>query len=264
MPPSRKKSFLKKPGFRLGVITSSVIIVIALVCLGFWFTTKSLFSANDHFILRRVIVKSGGWWKSRESEVCELLELAKGKTNLFALDLRKARLKLEKEPSIAKVAVYKILPDTLAVEITERIPLAFLHWKGNKYVVDEDAVVMSTSSCVDVSADMPVITGFRSKPNEMLPGNSLPQVRPALALLNSSRDECPRITILRISLNNKEEFNTSIMDLKTRKKYNVLFPRKNLLEKLAALDPVLDAIAAGRGKNTRTIDMRFKGQAVLK
>lgn len=264
MPPNRKKSFFKRPGFRLGLITSSIIVVIALICLGFWFTTRAMFSANDHFILRRVIVKSGGWWKSREREVSEILGITEGKTNLFSLDLKAARLKLEAKPSIAKVAVYKILPDTLAVEITERIPRAFIHGRGNKIVVDNDAVVMFTSSCVNVSTDLPVITGFRSQPDQLSQGNILEQVKPALDLLNSAKTECPRVAISRISLNNKREFNISIIDLKTGKKYNVLLPRRNLLEKLAALDPVLEAIAAGRGKNASAIDMRFEGQAVLK
>lgn len=263
MPP-RRKSFFKRPGFRLGMIAFSVILVIVLLCLGFLFISRSMFSENDHFILRRVIVKSGGWWKSRETEVSALLEITKGQTNLFALDLADARKKLEQEPSIAKVAVYKILPDTLAVEITERIPRAFLHWKGNKIVVDEEAVVMPTSSCVNVPKDLPVITGFRSKPEDLIPGNSLEQVIPALALLESAKDECPRVLIRRINLSNPREFNTSIFDRNTGKSFVVQFPRKNLMEKLDAMEPVLDAVAAGRGKNTRIIDMRFKGQAVLK
>ena len=261
---NRKKNFFKRPGFRLGIITSSIVVVMAMICLGFWFTTRALFSANDHFILRRVIVKSGGWWKSREREVSEILELSEGKTNLFSLDLQAARLKLEAKPSIAKVAIYKILPDTLAVEITERIPRAFLHGKGNEIVVDSEAVVMTISSCVNVSGDLPVITGFRASPDQLLQGNILEQVKPALKLLDSIKDECSRVAVLRISLNNEKEFNTSIIDLKTGRKYQVLFPRKNLLEKLAALGPVLEAIAAGRAKNTHAIDMRFEGQAVLK
>lgn len=262
--PSKRKSLFKKPGFRLGMIASLVILALSLVCLGFLFISRSLFSKNDHFILRRVIVKSGGWWKSRDRDVCELLDLNKGESNLFAMDLPKAKNILEKEPGIAKASVYKILPDTLAVEIIERIPLAFLYRKGNKIVVDGEAVVMPTSSCVNVPKDLPVISGFRAKSDDLMPGSRLQQITPALGLLEKAKDECPRVMIRRISLSNKKEFNTIIFDRNTGKSYQVLFTRKNLMEKLAAMEPVLEAIAAGRGKNTRTIDMRFKGQAVLK
>ena len=262
--PSRKKNILKRPGFRLGMIASSIILVIALACVGFWLLTRSLFSANDHFILRRVVVKSGGWWKSRDADICTLLKITKGKSNLFAMDFAEAKKQLEEEPSIAQVSIYKILPDTLAVEITERIPRAFLHWKGNKIVVDEESVVMPTASCVNVSKDLPVITGFRSKPEDLLPGNILEQVASALKLLALADDKCPGITIKRISLTKDKEYNTTVFDKNTRKTYTVFFPRKGVLIKLSVLNSVLYEIKGGRGGNAKIIDLRFKGQAVLK
>ena len=263
MPP-RKKSMLKRPGFRLGMIALLIIMLIALAGFGVWLLTRSLFSANNHFILRRVVVKSSGWWNSRESDICTLLKITKGKSNLFAINFAEAKKKLEKEPSIAEVSIYKILPDSLVIKISERIPRAFLHWQGNKIVVDSEAVVMSTSSCVNVFKDLPVITGFRSKPEDLLPGNTLEQVKSGLKLLELAADKSPEITIKRISLNNDNEYNTIIFDKKTRKTYTVFFPRKGVLRKLSMLNSVLDEIKNGRGKNAKIIDLRFKGQAVLK
>jgi cell division septal protein FtsQ len=262
--PSKKKNIFKRPGFRLGMIASSIMLVLVLICTLFWFTTRSLFSANDHFILKRVVAKSGGWWKSKEPEICSILKISEGKTNLFSLDMAAEKKLLEQEPSIQKATVYKILPDTLVVEITERIPKAFLHWKGNKIVVDSDCIVMQTSSCINVAKDIPVITGFRSKPEDLLPGNTLDQVKPAIHLIKKVSNECPGIGLRRISLTNPKEFNTTIFDPFTDKIYQVFLPKNNLSEKLTALNSVLAAIAAGRGKNTKVIDLRFKGQAVLK
>lgn len=263
MPP-RKKNIFKRPGFRLGMIASSIMLLLVLICVLFWWTTRSLFSANDHFILKRVVVKSGGWWKSKEAEICSLLNIREGDTNLFAMDMADKKKLLEKESSIQKVTVYKILPDTLVVEITERIPMAFLHWKGNNLVVDSDCIVMPTSSCINVAGDIPIITGFKSQPEDLLPGNELETIRPAMDLIKQVAEECPGLGLRRISLNNPKEFKTTIFDPLTEKIYQVLLPRENLSEKLTALNSVLAAIAGGRGKNTKQIDLRFAGQAVLK
>lgn len=263
MPP-RKKNIFKRPGFRLGMIASSIMLVLALIVILFWLTTRSLFSANDHFILKRVVVKSGGWWKSKEAEISSLLNIKEHKTNLFSLDMAEKKKILEKESSIQRVTLYKILPDTLVVEITERIPKAFLHWQGNQIVVDSDCVVMPTSSCINVARDVPVITGFKSKPEDLIPGKELAQVKPAMYLINRVTEECPGLSLRRISLNNPKEFNTTIFDPITDKIYQVLLPRENLSEKLTALNSTLAVIAKGRAQNTKLIDLRFSGQAVLK
>jgi len=264
MPSTRKKGFLKTPGFRLGLIATSALILLALACFSFWFTARALFTANEHFTLRRVIVKSGGWWKSHKNEVNKSLNITTGKTNLFSIDMAKGKKILEKKPSISKASIYKILPDTLIVKISERLPRAFLHWQGHSNVVDTNSVVMAAASCISVPKDLPVITGFRSKPADLIPGKILYQIKPALALIKNANEECPRILIRRVSLSNPKEFNTNIVDRKTMKNYNVMLLRNNILEELAALESVLGAIDAGKGKNTKIIDMRFKGQAVLK
>ena len=189
MAAKRKTNIIKKPGFRLGMIASGIMIILAIIVLSIWFTSQSLFDRNDHFILNRVIVRSGGWWKSRSKEVSSVLNIKPGETNLFSIDLAKKRKELEAEPSISKVSISRILPDTLSVDITERIPSAFLHFRDNKRIVDADGMVMSTESCINVDKNLPVITGFRSKEEELLPGNKLQQVTPALNLL---KDGIPR------------------------------------------------------------------------
>ena len=120
MATKRKTNITKKPGFRLGMIASGIMIILALIVLSLWFTSKSLFDRNDHFILRNVIVRSGGWWKSRSGEVSSVLKIKPGETNLFSLDLANMRKVLEAEPSISKVSISRFLPDTLAVDIERR------------------------------------------------------------------------------------------------------------------------------------------------
>ncbi len=245
------------------MIASGIIIILLLIILSIWGTYESLFAENDHFILKRVVVKGGGWWKSRSKEVEEVLELKRGETNLFALDLGEKRKKLEKEPSIQKVSISRILPDTLLVEISERIPRAFLYWKGNSTIVDADGIVMSKKSCISLDKNLPVFTGFRAKKEDLLPGNYLHQIAPALKLLEVASKEIPGVMLLRINLSNPKHFNAEIYIPETRKIYTLYVNRKGLNEKLKELRAVLQDIPKTKPKAT-VIDLRYKEKAVIK
>ena len=259
----KKNKFYQSPGFRIGLILSSIVMLLALAVLGFWLATKSLFERNANFTIKRVVVRSGGWWKTHQSEVNRVLGITLGETNLFACDLPSFRKKLEKQPSIESVEVSRIIPDTLLVDINERIPYAFLHWTGNKKVVDSNCMVMSTSSCVSVGGDLPVVTGFTSKKEELIPGSKLPQVAPAIKLIDTASKLAPAIRFELISMNSPNYFKTYISVSPSERRFTLYLSRKNVEVKLAALAKLLPKIANRRSK-AKIIDMRYKGQAVVK
>ncbi|MBN1865270.1 MAG: FtsQ-type POTRA domain-containing protein [Victivallales bacterium] len=259
----KKNSISNRAALRVILALLLLLSLLVLVFYAIRMGHRRLFSANRHFTLRRVVVKSGGWWKSREGEVCLILGLARGESNLFGIDLSAARLKIEGEPAIASASVYKIIPDTLVVEITERVPKAYVFFYGNKLVVDEDSVVMHTDSCVNFSRDLPVITGFKVGGSGLLPGNVLPQTVPALDFLDAAGAEAPRVIVRRVSLSNEKEFNVNISDTIGGRNYDLLLPRKGMREKLAVLEKVLEEIELIEG-DVKTIDMRYKDQAVLR
>jgi hypothetical protein len=263
MATKRKTNITKKPGFRLGMIASGIMIILALIVLSLWFTSKSLFDRNDHFILKKVIVRSGGWWKSRSGEVSSVLKIKLGETNLFALNLADMRKLLEAEPSISKVSISRFLPDTLAVDITERIPKAFLHYKNNSLIVDNNGIVMSTESCINVDENLPVVTGFRSKKEELLPGNKLHQVAPGLKLLTLAARELPGVMFLRINQSNPKYFNCEIYLPKIKKRYTLYISHKDLEYKLEMLHSLLKKTPRTEPK-AKIIDMRYEGLGVVK
>ena len=243
-----------------------VLLLLTLAGLGGWglvLFKERLFEANNHFILRRVVVKSGGWWKSREGELCLLLGLSRGETNLFSIDIPGVKGKVLAEPAVAGVSVYKVLPDTLVVEITERIPKAYLFRYGNKTVVDEAAVLMSTDSCASFSREMPVVTGIRASEEELRPGKVLEQVLPALELIDAAYSAAPRVFIRHVSLSSPTEFNANIVDVSSGRSYDLLMQRVDLRDTMIALDRVLDEIELIE-EDVKVIDMRYKEQAVLR
>ena len=259
----KKGRFYQRPGFRVGLILSSAIIVLSLAILGFWLTTKALFSKNDNFLIERVVVKSGGWWRKHRAVVPKVLGVVVGETNLFSFSLPELRKKLEKQPSIESARISRIIPDTLVVDINERIPQAFLHWRGNSKVVDSNGVVMETSSCISVGDDLPIVTGFLSKKKDLIPGNTLPQIMPALRLIDNAVKIVPEMRFSRISLNNPDYFQADIRIDTTGKHYKLFISRKKVEIKLRAFEKLLPSIPRSH-PNATTIDLRYKEQIVVR
>jgi len=260
---NRKKNITKKPGFRLGMIASGIMIIFALIFLFLWFSYRSLFNNNAHFVLKRVIVRSGGWWKLRSKEVETILDLTPGKTNIFDINLAEKRAQLETEPSIEKTSISRVLPDTLSIDIIERIPTAFLYKSEYPKVVDEHGIVMLTKSCVDVDHNLPVITGFRAAKDDTLPGKELHQILPAIKFLNLASKHIPEMHISRISMSDPKFFNSAVSIPGLRKKYTLYIARKGLSQKIDVLKVLLDEVARNR-PDAKIIDMRYEGQAVVK
>ena len=266
---TRKKNITKKPGFRLGMIGSAFMIVLAFIFLFLWFSYRSLFNQNAHFIIKRVIVRSGGWWNKKSKKVENLLAIKPGLTNIFAVDLALKRKQLAEEPSIESVAIARVLPDTLLFDINERIPIAFLHRRESSRpaypvkVIDEHGMVMLEGSCINVDKQLPVITGIRAARAESEPGKELKQVLPAIQLIELASKIIPNMMIFRISLSDPKYFNTSVYIPAYKKRYILYLSRKDLENKLYALKALLKEIQKTRPDAT-VIDMRFEGSAVVK
>ncbi|MEI6055829.1 MAG: FtsQ-type POTRA domain-containing protein [Lentisphaerota bacterium] len=184
------KVILKNPYFRISAV---IIIICFLITLGFFsfrYVFETMFSENPRFRLRNIIVQSSGYWNNRADDVMRILELKKGVTNLFSINLYDLRKKLEdrRGDGIAFAEVSKELPDTIKFEIVERIPQAVLYSKKSGMVVDKDGVVMDSKYFKEVVDSMPVITGFKISENSKLKsdpyGQTLTNLKPALILIS--------------------------------------------------------------------------------
>jgi cell division septal protein FtsQ len=260
---SKKKKIISKVKIKLILTLIVIITVLAAFVFLLYSARKRLFTANRHFTIRKVLVKSGGWWKNRVDKVSDILNFEKGKTNLFSLDYSDARDKLIQEPSIEDVFIYKCLPDTLVIEIVERIPRAFLKFKHSNYVVDGNSIIMPANTCVNLDEELPVINDLSTK--KFLPGRKLNEVNGALKLLDEMGKTLKRIKVIRISLKKKKIYNTIIYDRKAKRKYNVLLARDKVPECFSDLDKLLNNIKNGNSKKgAQTINLSYKGLAFVK
>ena len=204
------------------IIIVLLIICVSVVAVGFACrgVSQILFSKNEHFVLRRV--KLIGMKSSRCNALIKYLKLNLYSDNLFDIDIAEIRKKIEKISYIKSARIYRVLPDTLKIEITQRVPIAYLFRYGAKLVIDEDAVVMNKKNCMKLKYPLPVIKGFKYK--RLALGEKLPGLTQAINLIKLTTYEFQKLKISSISFKNTNKI-TFVM-IKKRRAYKVFMAEK--------------------------------------
>jgi cell division septal protein FtsQ len=259
---AERKNWFRRPGVRVSLIISALMLTLALALLLFWLTTRSLFSRNDHFVLQRVNLIGGEWWQGKESHLGAVLGLVPGKTNLFALDLATIRKTIQEQPSIRSAAVARRLPDTLDITVVERIPWASLYNGASPWVIDEDGVVIARHQCINLGNDMPIITGFRAE-TDIQSGVELPELQLALDLLRLSRIRHPWMQVKRISLHHPNAIQVSFLVGNDTREFTAVLPRERLEQHMDRLKLAVTQAVRDRDPR-RDIDLRFENQIILR
>ncbi len=292
---SAKSKNSKRRLLRISLVLFTFLLIIASAVLLLWLTARGLFSRNQHFTIKRIVVKSPGWWNGREAEIIlalntreqdwpgkkvgEVLRILRpnyrekeptanyiklGKTNLFGIRPKKIREKLEEIPSIDKAEVFRIIPDTLEVRIVERIPRAFLGNRKSRWVVDASGVVMDRNSCIDIDQSLPVIVGYEDEySGKITAGMELSCLKPALDLIMKVVTEYPKFEIRFVKLGQDLQMNMNYRKINGKHKYYlVIIPRKNIDQKLFELKKTI-LNAEYRNDPRGVINLRYDNMGVL-
>ena len=239
------------------VIIVLLIICFSLAAIGFAYlgVSRVLFTKNKRFILRRM--KLVGMESKRSNALIKYLKLNLYKDNLFDIDIAKIRRKTEKISYIKSARVYRVLPDTLKIEITQRVPIAYLFRYGGKWVIDEDAVIMNKRYCMKLKYSLPVLTGF--KYNKLKSGEKIQDLTQAIDLIKLTSCEFQKFKVCSIALEDTQKI-TFIM-IKKRRAYRVLMPKENLNDMLQVLRY---ALKQKQGKHKPTIDLTYDNQVIFR
>jgi hypothetical protein len=165
----------KPAGMRVAILVFAMAVVaggLALVWMGLAFAGRTLFSSNRLFTIRHVeIVGEGDIVSHFLSEKKQIRENA---SNLFSFNLDDLRTEFMTQRYAAKyksMELTRLLPDTLRVEVVERVPVARLTG-GGKLVADAEGYVFGLS---DGRQALPMLVGYPTeppKPGEQLQGNA--------------------------------------------------------------------------------------------
>ena len=132
-------------------LSAVIVIGVAAVWTGY---AKTM--ASDRLKVGRVEVRGSRFLS--EGEVRELLGPAVGE-NILGLDIAALKARLRSSPWVADATVGRTLPDTLKVEITERVPLALAEVE-RLYLMDKNGGLIDLYGPRTASFDLPIVRGL--------------------------------------------------------------------------------------------------------
>lgn len=150
-------------------IISILIILVALALVvgrSIEFVKKtSMFNINNLIINGNVYLTF--------NDIIEIIDIKSG-DNIFHVQLREMKNKLELHPRVKSVSLKKELPDKIIININERKPLALLNAQKDinycLYEIDSEGYIIGEYPHL-LTYDLPVITGYLFK--NIIPGEKL-------------------------------------------------------------------------------------------
>ena len=140
---------LKKGGRILGVLAMTAVVA---------FVGAELYARLFRVALLKVErIEVTNLQRLQQEEVLAMSGVNPGE-DMFGLNLRRIGVQLEKNPWIKTVRVKRYFPHTLAIEVTEREPVAIVNL-GYLYYLDRDGELFKPLAAGD-RLDYPILTGL--------------------------------------------------------------------------------------------------------
>jgi cell division protein FtsQ len=156
----RPKSRTRARRGRRGLLGRGVLALqlggVALVLVGGLWAGYSKVMASERLKVDRVDVRGGHFLS--EGEVREMLGPAVGE-NILGVDIDDLKSRLRASPWVADATVRRALPDTLEVEIQERVPLALAE-VNRLYLMDGEGTLIELYGPRTAGFDLPIVRGL--------------------------------------------------------------------------------------------------------
>lgn len=245
--PARTKERQRERRRRM-LLGAAMAIGIPLLAAALWlggqWLWRAAFTENDFFTIRRILVTTDG---SLETALIEEYARAERGANLFAIQPEKMRESLLKVSAIRWAQVGRQLPDTLLIEVGERMPIARI---SGALAVDMEGHVLGPRS---IRRGLPVISGLRDR-----------ALQPGAVIQDPAFTEAMRILeyaspVLQgpLRIEQMDVTEGSIFELHLANGTRVLLGTHNLREKLDRL-PVMMQVAVERGLHFPVYDLTME------
>jgi len=136
-----------------GILAANLAIAAVLVVSGA--SVARHFATSDELAVREIVVI--GTARTTPDAVRAALQPYLGR-NLVELALDEVAKTATRDPWVKEASVRRVLPGTLRVAVTERIPGALALVRGSVYVVDDGGFVMGPAG-PDLPYDLPLLIG---------------------------------------------------------------------------------------------------------
>lgn len=155
--PERRTRVRRQRGWAYRAIFLLQLSAALLVTISAMWTGYSRVMASER--LRVINVEVRGSRFLSEGEVRELLGPAVGE-NILNLDIESLKARLRTSPWVADATVTRTLPDTLRVEVRERVPLALAELE-RLYLMDGDGGLIDIYGPRTAVFDLPIVRGLQ-------------------------------------------------------------------------------------------------------
>ncbi|MCK5529426.1 MAG: FtsQ-type POTRA domain-containing protein [Kiritimatiellae bacterium] len=261
--PSLIQLYAKKPNKRRNQshakakVAVSVVSLVVLVSLAVgllagsrWIVAK-LYSRNSTFVIKHIEIK--GSLMMSPALVREYTKLDEG-LNLFAINIKQIRNDfLRRSPSVKFMDISRDLPDTLEINIIERIPLAKLGKRGPLVVGRYGMIFVFKGP----TSQLPVLWGYDSR--RARPGVKVFGIAQAALETLRAIDEDPSLglDVARVNVSHKDHLFLHLTDGKVIKlAWNDMGMQTDISQQelLKVLDKVSIALHSKRGMNLILLD----------
>ena len=131
-----------------------------IFCLGvYWATDRIKHSPKFDVAIKEI---NGLQYISQSLVLTKITELEDHSRNIIKIDLDRLRRKLELLPWVQEVAVRRVLPHKLIIDIVERSPIAFARVARGILLIDEQGVLLENNLETLAHFDFPLILGIES------------------------------------------------------------------------------------------------------
>ena len=241
--PAQKKSSKALANFLLPLI----FIVGILFCLGFlMFMGYRTATASAFFDVKKVDIR--GTNRLSKDEVEKIVNRQTEKSGVWNADLTQIRDDIEKLTPVKSAVVSRILPDSLRVNVNERIPQVIVKTDTSEFWTDDEAVILGAVGKNDLRPPF-VLLGWEASRNEKANKDNLERVKIYLKMLNEWQDfELAK----RVSVVNLSDLHTPLAVVQdSGETVTIILAKENLGKNLKK---GLEGIA-GRGKEFESIDV---------
>ncbi len=226
--------------------------------------TYIFMSNSPKFNLTQIDIE--GNHKVSEKEILEKAQMELG-TNVFRMDLRKIKEQIREDERIKEVWVKRKFPDRVLIEVEEKKPALWVNLPDGLYGLSGKQEIIPLEE-EDLDRDLPIVTGltsfsvFGNKDQSVMLYKRCPNQKVKLAL-----DFCKAVwgedfdfmeIISEISLCDPTNLTLYLIPHGTQ----VNMGKGNLKKKVKRLKAILSQ--EERAEHLACIDLRFKGQVVLR
>ncbi|MFH1904488.1 MAG: FtsQ-type POTRA domain-containing protein [bacterium] len=251
--PRLHKKVIKKRALQISKIITLFLIIYATFFIVLKF--KKFIIHSNYFCINNVIVNNDKFLDN--VVILKEINNIKGK-NIFTLDINKSRSHCEVLADVKTVVIERSFPNTILVDITERIPVGQISYGRNIYGIDEDGVIIKLNG----SRVLPEIMGL--KIDNVYSGENItsnPEVseliKKVIAIIKTyNMGRLAEFGSLK-NINVKESKNLILDFICQDNEIKIKIGRTDFEEKLAMLEDLLSRLGQTQREKLLYIDLRF-------